>query len=88
MNQECRLDKWLWHARFTRTRTQASRLVIEGNFRVNGRKTDKAHHLVRPGDVLTFATNGRIRVIRVLGSTQRRLGFELAKSLYEDLGAD
>jgi len=48
-----RLDKWLWCARFFRSRGVATRFCEEGSVRVNGGRTTKAHHAVRPGDVLT-----------------------------------
>jgi len=82
---EERIDKWLWHARLARTRTQASRLVADGNFRINGKKTDKAHHAIREGDVLTFSHQDRVRVVRVLGVSSRRVGPELARRLYEEM---
>ncbi len=85
MTGDLRLDKWLFFARFTRTRAQASRLVAQGRVRINSRKTDKAHHLVRKGDVLTFPASGRIRVIRVLALAERRGASEIARTLYEDL---
>ena len=83
--EEARIDKWLWHARLASTRTQASRLVEDGHLRINGKKIDKAHHAVRPGDVLTVATDGGVRVIRVLGLTDRRVGFQIARGLYQDI---
>ena len=85
---EERIDKWLWHARLASTRTQASRLVADGQLRINGKKTDKAHHAIRAGDVLTFAHQDRVRVIRVLGLSSRRLGPALARGLYEDLAGN
>jgi ribosome-associated heat shock protein Hsp15 len=80
-----RLDKWLWHARFARTRSLAARLVAEARFRINGNPTDKAHHAVRPGDVLTFPLGPHIRVIKVLGLGLRRGPAPEARQLYEDL---
>ena len=67
-----RLDKWLWHARFARTRSLAAKLVSEARFRINGNPTEKAHHAVRPGDVLTFPLGPHIRVIKVLALGVRR----------------
>ena len=80
-----RLDKWLWHARFARTRSLAAKLVAEARFRINGNPTGKAHHAVRPGDVLTFALGPHIRVIKVLGLGARRGPAPEARLLYEDL---
>lgn len=80
-----RLDKWLWFARFVKSRALATRLVAEGNMRVNGAPTQKAHHGVKAGDVLTFALGPHIRVIRVAALGQRRGPAPEARLLYEDL---
>ena len=47
-----RLDKWLWQARFFKTRTLAARVVTGGHVRVNSNKVGKASHGVTVGDVL------------------------------------
>ena len=80
-----RLDKWLWHARFFKTRTLAAQVAAGGKIRVNGRRVSKASAPVGPGDVLTFVAGGHVRVIRVLGLSQRRGPAAQARSLYEDL---
>ena len=80
-----RLDKWLWHARFARTRSLAAKLVAGARFRINGNPTDKAHHAVRPGDVLTFPLGPHIRVIKVLALGTRRGPAPEARLLYDDL---
>ena len=85
MTDTLRVDKWLWFARFARTRTSAARIVTEARFRVNGQPTDKAHYAVRPGDVLTFALGPHIRVIKVVALAGRRGGAPDARLLYEDL---
>lgn len=85
---ETRLDKWLWHARFFRTRGAAQRVCGASRVRVNGTRVSKAHQLVRPGDVLTFAQGRAVRVIRVLAIAERRGSAQTAASLYEDLSPD
>jgi ribosome-associated heat shock protein Hsp15 len=85
MSETLRLDKWLWHARFARTRSLAAKLVAEARFRINGNPTEKAHHAVRPGDVLTFPLGPHIRVIKVLALGARRGPAPEARLLYEDL---
>ncbi len=85
MSESLRLDKWLWHARFARTRSLAAKLVAEGRFRINGNPTEKAHHAVRPGDVLTFPLGSHIRVIKVLALGLRRGPAPEARLLYDDL---
>lgn len=80
-----RIDKWLWFARFVKTRSLASKLVIDGRMRVNGAPTQKAHYAVKPGDVLTFPLGLHIRVIKVLDLGVRRGPAVEAQTLYEDL---
>ncbi|HVT50544.1 MAG TPA: RNA-binding S4 domain-containing protein [Dongiaceae bacterium] len=85
MTDTLRVDKWLWFARFARTRTSAAKIVTEARFRVNGQPTDKAHYAIRPGDVLTFALGPHIRIIRIVALAVRRGGAPEARLLYEDL---
>jgi len=80
-----RLDKWLWFARFVKTRSLATKLVIDGRMRVNGAPTQKAHYAVKAGDVLTFPLGPHIRVVKVLALGSRRGPAAEAQSLYEDL---
>ncbi len=80
-----RLDKWLWCARFFKTRDLAAAQCEGGRIRVSGQVVRKAHYAVRPGDVLTFAQGRAIRVVRVLGLAERRGPASAAAMLYSDL---
>jgi ribosome-associated heat shock protein Hsp15 len=80
-----RLDKWLWSARFFKSRARASALCAEGKIRLSGRIIAKAHAMVRVGDVLTFPLGHDIRVVRVLALAKRRGPAPEARALYEDL---
>jgi ribosome-associated heat shock protein Hsp15 len=80
-----RVDKWLWYARFYRSRTLAARHCQSGRLRVNGIVVRKAHHALKPGDVLAFPLGTRIRVIRVVELGCRRGPAVEARSLYEDI---
>lgn len=80
-----RLDKWLWFARFAKTRTLASRMVESGRVRVNRERVSKSAHLVRPDDVVAVALGGSIRIARVLDVGERRGPAEEARGLYDDL---
>ena len=80
-----RLDKWLWFARFVKTRSLASKLIVDGRMRVNGVPTQKAHYTVKLGDVLTFPLGPHIRVIKVVALGSRRGPAPEAQALYEDL---
>ena len=81
-----RLDAWLWHARFLRTRAECVRLVEGGLVRVNRQPTDKPHARLRPGDVLTLPlSGGRVRVVRILALARRRGPAAAARLLYEEV---
>ena len=80
-----RLDKWLWHGRFVKTRSLASRLVADGKIRVNRGKVIKPSTMVEVGDVITATIAGRVRVMKILGIAPRRGPPAEARTLYEDL---
>jgi ribosome-associated heat shock protein Hsp15 len=82
---EQRLDKWLWCARLTKTRSGAARLIAAGKVRINGDRTLKPSRLVHVGDVITAAHLGRLSVVRVIDVAERRGPASVAQSLYEDL---
>jgi ribosomal 50S subunit-recycling heat shock protein len=82
-----RIDKWLWHARVVRTRSAAAALAASGHVRVNGQRIDAASRAVKAGDVVTVALDRVIRVLKVLGFSDRRGGAEAARVLYQDLQA-
>ncbi len=80
-----RIDKWLWYARFCKTRGLAARLAAGGRLRCAGAIVTKPHHPVRPGLVLTFPLGRHIRVIRVVALGHRRGPPAEARGLYQDL---
>ena len=80
-----RIDKWLWHARMVRTRTDAAALTTAGFVRLNGKRMTAAGHPVRVGDVVTVALDRTVRVVRVEGLCERRGGAPIARALYRDL---
>ncbi len=80
-----RLDKWLWHARFLKTRSAAAAFVVAGRVRLRGQPAAKASQVVRAGDVLTFVLGADVRVVRVTGFAPRRGSADQARALYDDL---
>jgi ribosome-associated heat shock protein Hsp15 len=79
------LDKWLWQARFCKSRGLAAELIEAGSVRVNGTRVSKPGRDISPGDVLTFPQGARIRVVRVLALGLRRGPAPEAQALYLDL---
>ncbi len=80
-----RIDKWLWYARFFKSRSLASQVCAAGKVRVNKTRVLKAHATVRIGDVLTFPQAKLIRVVKILALGHRRGPAPEARLLYEDL---
>ena len=80
-----RIDKWLWHARVVRTRSDAAKLVESGHARLNGRRVTAPGHALRVGDVVTLALDRRVRVIEVAGFRERRGGAGEAATTYREI---
>ena len=83
--EKIRVDKWLWHARFYKTRSLAAKQVSAGHVRLNSGKISKPAQNVSPGDVLTFPQGRQIRVVRVEAIGERRGPAAEAQALYFDL---
>ncbi|MBY4893106.1 RNA-binding S4 domain-containing protein [Rhodobacteraceae bacterium N5(2021)] len=79
------MDKWLWQARFFKTRSLAARQVGDGHVRVNAVKVTKTATPVSPGDVLTFAQGRQIRVVKIEALAKRRGPAAEAQALYTDM---
>ena len=86
MSETCRIDAWLWRARFLKTRGLAAAFVEGGAVRLthNGvqARLDKPSRAVRVGDLLTFARNGQVTTLRVEALGERRGPAEEARALY------
>ena len=80
-----RLDKWLWHARFFKTRSLAAEVVSAGRVRVDSEPVSKPSRAIGPGAVLTFPQARHIRVVEVLAIAARRGPAPEAQALYRDL---
>ena len=80
-----RLDKWLWHARVVKARTSAAALIEAGHVRVNGVREKAPGHAVKAGDVLTISLDRIVRVLKVVGFSERRGDASAARLLYDDL---
>lgn len=82
-----RLDKWLWQARFCKSRALAAKLVAAGAVRVNSVRVSKPATSLHVGDGLSFAQGGQIRALRVRALGVRRGPAPEARQLYDELGA-
>jgi ribosome-associated heat shock protein Hsp15 len=85
LSESLRIDKWLWHARFCKTRAIAQEKACAGHIRLNGNRVEKASAAVRVGDVMTLAAGGKVMALRVLSLGERRGPAPEARLLYEVL---
>lgn len=81
--ERLRLDKWLWCARFYRTRDLAAAACEKGRIRINDFRVQKAGREVKLGDILTLPLADKVIVVRVLASAKRRGSAPEAQQLYE-----
>jgi len=85
LSETLRIDKWLWHARFFKTRTLAAKMVSAGHVRLNSGRVKKPATMLRAGDGLSFMQGDQLRIVKVKALGLRRGPAEEAQSLYLDL---
>ncbi len=80
-----RLDKWLWYARFAKTRSLAQKLITGGNVRIDREKISSPSKSVKPGNTLTLSLSRGVKVVEITGLANRRGPYAEAVKLYMDL---
>ncbi|MGY6587303.1 MAG: RNA-binding S4 domain-containing protein [Wenzhouxiangella sp.] len=83
MSDSVRLDKWLWAARFFKTRSMSQTAIKGGHVDINGQRA-KPSRLVRTGDKLRITRGEYAYEIEVLDLSERRLSAPLARELYAE----
>jgi ribosome-associated heat shock protein Hsp15 len=81
--QEIRIDRWLWAARFYKTRSAATDAVAGGRVHVNGARVKPARD-VRAGDRVEMSIGDVRREVLVVAVAERRGPAQVAQSLYEE----
>ncbi len=81
--EQLRIDKWLWAARFYKTRTLASEEIVKGRVQVNA-QVAKPSREVKVGDTVVIRQSPVIRTLTVLGITQQRGPATSAQQLYAE----
>lgn len=82
-DDRCRLDKWLWAARFFKTRPLAVEAVEGGKVHLNGQRVKPAR-AVRAGDRLSIRRGQELFEITVLALSTRRGPASVAQTLYQE----
>ena len=85
MSDSARIDKWLFCARFYRSRALAQAAASSGRLRLNGNRVEKPAQALRPGDVPTIGRAGQVMALRVLALAERRGPASMAQTLYQRL---
>ena len=78
-----RIDKWLWAARFYKTRSLATDEIGKGRVEINGQMA-KASREVKVGDIVSTRQGDITRTLRVLGLSDQRGSAPVAQALYEE----
>ncbi len=81
--EKVRIDKWLWWARFFKTRSLSAKKISNGAVRVNSCRVLKPSAEITLNDVLTLKQGNVVQVVRVVSLGQRRENYEKAKKMYE-----
>ncbi len=81
--EKVRIDKWLWAARFYKTRTLATEDIHKGRVQVNGQEAKPARE-VRVGDNVVLRQSGAIRTVLVKSLSDKRGPAPVAQLLYEE----
>ena len=83
MSEGVRIDKWLWAARFYKTRSLATEAVSGGKVQLNGSRVKPAR-AIKPGDQLQINKSGFEYRIQVLELSERRGPASVAQTLYQE----
>ena len=82
--ERLRIDKWLWAARFYKTRSLATEEIDKGRVAVNGQDVNKPAREVKVGDTVAVRREGVTRTVLVKGLSDVRGPAPVAQQLYEE----
>ena len=91
MDQKCliiekqRVDKWLWHARFFKTRSIASKIIKSGKVFLDEKKITKTHAMLSFGSRLIFTQGRNRREVEVMSMVNNRVSAKESIKLYNEL---
>ena len=78
-----RIDKWLWAARFYKTRSLAKKMVEQGKVKIDGQKCKPSRNIT-VGNQLFIKKNDLIWIVNVLDLADKRGSATIARTLYEE----
>ena len=87
VNDQVRIDKWLWTVRIYKTRTQAASECLKGRVLLNG-MTIKPSHIVMIGEIFLVKKPPVIHTFKVKDILKSRVSAQIAKNFVEDITSD
>ncbi|MCB0807243.1 MAG: RNA-binding S4 domain-containing protein [Bacteroidales bacterium] len=84
MDEEIRIDKWLWSVRMFKTRSQASEACRSGKIRIQDQVV-KPSRVVNEADVVSIHSGPMTKTLKVVKTIGNRVGAKIAVTCYEDL---
>ena len=85
-NSKVRIDKWLWAARFFKTRSLAKAAIEGGKVQLAGQQVKVSREVV-PGDILRIRQGWDVREVTVMATSEQRRAAPIAQTLYEETEA-
>jgi len=79
-----RIDQWLWHARFYKTRLLASKAIVSGHVTLDNSNIKKIHTLLKPGSKVKFSKGNNMKEVEIISLTKRRISPKEVSEFYID----
>ena len=79
-----RIDQWLWHVRFYKTRFLASKAIVSGHVILDNSNIKKTHTLLKPGSKVKFFKGNNMKEVEIIRLTKRRISPKEVSEFYVD----
>ena len=79
-----RIDQWLWHVRFYKTRFLASKAIVSGHVTLDNSNIKKTHTLLKPGSKVKFFKGDNVKEVEIIRLTKRRISPKEVSEFYID----
>jgi len=79
-----RIDQWLWHARFYKTRLLASKAIVSGHVILDNSNIKKTHTLLKLGSKVKFFKGNNMKEVEIIRLTKKRISPKEVNEFYVD----
>ena len=79
-----RIDQWLWHTRFFKTRFLASKAIVSGHVTLDNSNIKKNHTLLKPGSKVKLFKGNNLKEVEIIKLTKRRISLKEVGEFYFD----